>query len=395
MAVETSTRDAFSRPIGGLAFAGFALASFGGPLALAAQGAPGALSDAGGSAGLVLLLGIGVFIAPLTIWLRYSAQVSGAGGLYGFVEAAAGRPVARVQAAIWTVSYLLYLVYTTVQIVYDVLPAALPVTRSYQTILALVIPIALACVMTAGRAVALGVIGLIAASQLVLGGILDAIALSHVSTSASSFGVDAHAGPIAKASVQTSLLYICGSLPLFLGGEVTAPRRTIRRGLLGTFTVSGLIIVLAVVPMATLPGLLQTDVPGFRLAQQFASSGVATAIGIGVAVSIAGVMFCEYFALSRLLHSITSWRLRGINLPIGAVIVLAAPLSLIDPGGFYDALIKPSLIALWLSQLIVFAVYPRLARRQRRGMKLACALSFGASGMAVYGLWTSLQVASS
>ncbi len=63
---------------------------------------------------------------PLLIWLRYAREISSSGGLFSFVEAAAGRRVALVQAAIWTVSYLLYLVYTTVYVVFDVLPSVLP-----------------------------------------------------------------------------------------------------------------------------------------------------------------------------------------------------------------------------------------------------------------------------
>ena len=55
----------------------------------------------------------------------------------------------------------------------------------------------------------------------------------------------------------------------------------------------------------------------------------------------------------------TSWRLRPVIIAIGAVLVAAAPLTLINPERIYRDLIKPSLVALWLSQLIVFAVYPR------------------------------------
>jgi amino acid transporter len=142
------------RPIGPWAFAGVAVASFGGPLALAALIAPGLVADASDSAGVEMLAAVVVFAAPLAIWLRYSRHVAGSGGLYSFVEAAAGRRVALVQAAIWTFSYLLYVIYTTVQIVYDVLPVVLPGERRYQTVLALLIPVALAAVIIAGRAVA-------------------------------------------------------------------------------------------------------------------------------------------------------------------------------------------------------------------------------------------------
>jgi hypothetical protein len=45
----------------------------------------------------------------------------------------------------------------------------------------------------------------------------------------------------------------------------------------------------------------------------------------------------------------------------------AAPVTLINPERIYTGLIKPSLVALWLSQLIVFAVYlPRPDKRTEK-----------------------------
>lgn len=156
-------------------------------------------------------------------------------------------------------------------------------------------------------------------------------------------------GSLVKASAMTSLLSICGSLPLFLGGEVARPGRTIRRGL----------------------------------------------IGIGIALSTAGVILWEYLAVTRLVSAVSAWRTRPITLAIAAVILAAAPFSLIDPDGFYDTLLKPSLVALWVSQLIVFAVYPRFAHKHGQRMLSAWMLSIGASAFAVYGLVSTLQQASS
>ena len=342
-----------------------------------------------------MLLAAAVFTIPLGIWLRYSRHISSSGGLYAFVEAAAGRQVALAQAAIWIVSYVLYLVYTTVQIVYDVLPAAIPGVRSYQSVLALAIPVAIAAVMIAGRAAALIVFGLIAAGQLVLAGILDGVTLTHLSTPASTFGAGAAARPLAKATAQTSLLYICGSLPLFLGGELAKPVRTMRRGLGGAYALTAAIVVLAVAPLAAAPGLANTAVPGVSIAQQFSGPALADAIGIGVAVSIAGVMLAEYLALTRLVPAITRWPRRRVTAAIGAILVVAAPFSLIDPEGFYSSLLKPSLVCLWVSQLIVFAVYPLFARRHRWRTLPAWALGGAASALAVYGLVTTLQQATS
>jgi hypothetical protein len=388
-------RSTLGRPIGPWAFAAVALSSFGGPLALAALNAPGLVANASSSAGLAMLAAVVVFSASLAIWLRYSAHVNGPGGLFAFVEAAAGRRVARAQAAIWIVSYTLYLLYTTVQIVYDLLPEVLPGERRYETLLALLIPVAIVGVMIAGRGAALVVLGFMAVGQLALAAILDGVTLAHVSTPVSTFGAGAQAGSLAKGGAQTSLLYICGSLPLFLGGEVVAPQRMIRRGLIGAYLLTALVVTLAVAPLAAAPGLLRTSVPGVTMAQEFAGAGLAHTIGIGVGVSIAGLILFEYLALTRLLHAISGWPIRPITLAIGAVVLLAAPLSLIDPDGFYNTLIKPSLIALWLSQLIVFAVYPRFAAVHRQRALPAWALAGVASGLAIYGLWTALQTATS
>ncbi len=380
-----------SRPIGFWAFTGVAIASFGGPLALAALNVPGLVADAGDSAGLAAIASVVVFAIPLLIWLRYAQHVNSSGGLFAFVEAAAGRRVALVQAAVWIFSYLLYVLYTTVQIVYDLLPDVIPGERHYQTLLALLIPIAIASVMIAGRATALLVIGLMAAGQVVLGGILDGVTLAHVSTPVSTFGTSAPLGSLTKATAQTSLLYVCGSLPLFLGGELAQPARTMARGLCAAFALTGIVVVLAVAPLAASPGLLNTEVPGVNLVQQFAGRGLAQAIGIGVGVSIAGVILCEYLALTRLISAISAWRMRPITIGIGALLVLIAPFTLIDPEGFYNTLAQPSLIALWVSQLIVFLVFPFFARKHNQRALPAWTLAVAASALAVYGLWTGLQ----
>ena len=153
--------------------------------------------------------------------------------------------------------------------------------------------------------------------------------------------------------------------------------------------------MLAVAPLAAAPRLLRTAIPGVSVAELFAGLGLARAIGIGVAVSTAGVILCEYLAVTRLVHAVTRWRIRPIAVVIGAGIVLVAPFTLIDPDGFYVTLLKPSLVALWLSQLIVFAVYPLFAIKRGQRVWPAWTLSLIASAFAVYGLVTTLQQASS
>ena len=97
------------------------------------------------------------------------------------------------------------------------------------------------------------------------------------------------------------------------------------------------------------------------IVEVFANHQLAVAVGIGVAASIAGVILIEAVALTRLLH------------------VLTAPLTLIDPERIYEGLLKPSLIALWLGQLIVFAGYPRFATRN--GLSRFIALPIAAAAV--------------
>ena len=174
----TATTLGPAKPIGQWAFAGVAVASLGGPLALAALYAPSIAGGAASSAGLAMVAAAVMFGFPLAIWFGYARKVSSAGGLYSFTEAAVGRRVALVQASLWALSYLLYLVYTTAQIVYDTLPAVLPGEVRYQTVLEVAIPVVLAGVMIAGRAAALVVIGVIAFGQLALAGVLAGLTMA-------------------------------------------------------------------------------------------------------------------------------------------------------------------------------------------------------------------------
>jgi hypothetical protein len=180
-----------------------------------------------------------------------------------------------------------------------------------------------------------------------------------------------------------------------LGGELPRPTRTIRRGLTGAFLLTGLVVLLAVAPLASAPGLLRTTIPGVTVVQEFSGQPLAEAIGVGVAVSTAGLILLEFLALTRLLNAVGAWPIRNIALALAAVMVVAAPLTLIDPERFYSALLRPSLVALWISQLIVFAVYPRFVARERGRVVPAWGLSLAAGALAIYGLMSAIQQAGS
>jgi hypothetical protein len=376
-------------------FLAIAVVSFGGPLALAALYVPGLVDDVFGSAGLVTAIAPLVFAFPLLIWLRYARDISSSGGLFSFVEAAAGRRVALVQATIWTVSYLLYLVYTTVYVVYDVLPSVIPGVRPYRSTLEVAIPIALAILVIAGRSPAVVVLSVFAVGQLALVGFLAVVTIAHAHPM-SSFMTTSDAGDIASASGNVALLFVCGSLPFFFGGEVAQPARTVRRGVVTAYVLVVVAVVAAVFPLAANPAFTHAEIPGASVVGVYVGHAAGVAVGIGVAASIVGVMLVEYLALTRLIHAVRGNSIMTASRLVAIPLVIGGPLSLIDPDRFYSDLLKPSLIALWLSQIIVVAVFPLFLRARNSLRPQGIILALGATALMVFGLYSTLrnQVAS-
>jgi hypothetical protein len=297
--------------------------------------------------------------------------------------------VAGVQAAFWITSYALYLTYTTASIVYETLPAVIPGVRPYRSLLEMAIPVALAATMLAGRSVTLAVVGVVALGQMGLLAALAAVTMAH-GAPAGSFGVPGASTELGNATGQVALLYVCGSLPLFLGGEVARPTRTVRSGLVAGYALTAAGVAAAVYPLAANPAFTRAAIPGMSVAEVFGNHSFGVAVGIGVAASIGGVMLAEFLALSRLVATVTRRPVRPVVRWLAAGLVLSAPLTLISPQRIYDDLLKPSLIALWLSQLIVFAVFPRYLR-SAAGLRRAATwlLAAGGVGFAVYGIYAT------
>src|SRR5690348_3038531 len=179
-----------------LLFVGFAIASIGGPLALP-NFLPGTAGDEGiESAGLVVLLALAVFTAPLVLWLVYSRRVVSRGGLTAFVEAAAGRPAALVHGWIWALAYFLYLPYTITFVVYDVLAPVFPGIGPYRWVLELVLPVAIVLIVLAPLRLALVSLLAIGLAQLVLLLVLGGVMLANVPA---RFAAQPEADPTARA----------------------------------------------------------------------------------------------------------------------------------------------------------------------------------------------------
>jgi hypothetical protein len=370
-------------------FGALTVAATGGPLALAAVYLPGVLGDARDSTGLVGLVAVAFFAPVFAIWWGYSTRIVSAGGLTAFVEAAAGRRVATVQAAVWVTSYLLYLVYTAAYLAYDLLPEVFPSTRGYGIAFELGLPVAIAAVALLPIRRALLVVAALVAGQLAVTVALASAAAGTLGTPVGSFVGHGNAPDIGLAAGNASLLFVCASLPLFLGSEVAGGSAGVRRGLGAGFVVAAAVVVAATFPLsAAAPAVLATPQPGVTVAAA-SSSALRQAVGAGVVTSVVLVMVAEFLALSRLVHHVSRRPVRTISRWLAATMLGGAALAAIRPLTVYHALLKPSLVALWLAQFVVFAAYPLYARRHRSLTATTVALSVAACAFAAFGLYSS------
>jgi hypothetical protein len=370
-----------------LLFFGLAVAAIGGPLALGAIYLSGAADGAIDSAWLVALLGTVLAGFPLLVWLRYSEDIVSAGGLAAFVEASAGRKLALAQAGIWAFSYFLYLPYTVLDVVYEMLAVVFPGIGPWRPYLVVALALGFVAFVLAGLRVVLVTLLVSAALQLVLMLALAYVGLAHA-------GVHAHAAAahhLARGSSNVALLFVCGSLPLFLGAEAIGGRQTVRRSLGAAWALVGLYVLLVALPLGSIPDALRfADLPGYSIALEYSGRPLAVAVGLGAALSVCGVIAAEYLALSRLLHWTLGIPVRRALVAIGVPFVVLDAVSLTDPEDFDNRLLRPSLVALFVAQLIVFAVFPLYRRRRGRLGALDVAIAGVAFALMAWGLYRSL-----
>ena len=342
-------------------FAGFAVSAIGGPLALAAAYLPDAVGGpAVSSMGVTVLAGALLFSAPLLIWWRYSEEVASSGGLYAFVERAAGRRIALVQGTVWTVSYFLYLPFTVTYLVYDQLPESFPAITHHQAAYELGIPIAVSAVMVLAERLAFVLMAIVAAVQVVLTVVLAWVVWHHLGGDASAFGVHDPSSD-ARGAGNVALLFTCAGLPLFLGGEVAGGGRQVRRTIVWAVVLVAVLLLAVAVPMAALGGsqLAALEVPGYTLVKAYEGDGLAAVIAAGAGASVMAVIVAEYIALTRLMRAMLGVSVRQSARVIAVLFVAGDAISLVNPERAYSYALTPSLVALYVSQAIVYLAYLR------------------------------------
>jgi amino acid transporter len=392
------TTSAPGRPLPPYIVAGFAVACVGGPLALVALYGPDAVGGpAIGSAGLVSLIGAIGFLPVLYVWWRYSQRIASGGGLYEFVRQSAGLGPARLHGVIWTVSYFLYLPFTITGLVFDVLPVAYPGVTGHRAAVQLGIAVAIVALVVLADRLAIGLLAVLAVVQVIVllayaGVLLDGAGLTSKSFAANSSGTQ-----LPRGSANVALLFLCASLPLYLGGEAVGGARTIRRSVVGAVALTAVLLVIGMVGYAALSGsaVATLAAPGYTLASVYRGQSFAKLVLIVAAASVLSIIVAEYVALTRLLNAMTGLAVRRLAVIIGALFLIAEAISLIDPDTIYDHALTVSLAALYLSQIVVFAVYPMWRRRTATLSIVDVAASAAGTALMIFGLYVVISQAGS
>jgi hypothetical protein len=296
-----------------------------------------------------------------------------------------------VQAAVWSISYFLYLPYTVTDIVYEMASDVFPGIEPWRWLIEVTMPVAIVGFVLLGTLPVLRVLLVSAAVQLVLVLALGAVILGHVGAPGSSFTHASSAHSLAHGSANVALLFLCGSLPIFLGAEAAGGARTVRRSIGAAGVIVAAYLIFAAFPLAAVdPALSHANLPGYAIASAYSGRALAVAIGVGSMASVAGLIVAEYLALSRLLYSVTGIPVRTLIKWIALPFVAVDALSIIDPESFDHNVLRPSLIALFLSQLIVFAVFPLYRRRRGKLTPVDVVIAAVAFALMAYGLYRGI-----
>ena len=371
---------------------GFAISSSGGPLALATIYLIQSAKVPAQLLGFVTLGGALLFLAPLSIWLGYSRKIASSGGLYAFVQQAMGARVAFVHGVLWSVSYLLYLPFTVTYIVYYLLPEIVFVSPTSQTVLEVGLPVFLSATVVVGRRASVVLLAGLGVGQLALiGALIVALRNSAVPPSTIRSIPDAPL-PIAAGLAGVSLLFVCSSLVLYLGGEARGGAKAMRVTLIASYVIVavGATLVAFVISPRLSPQVVNSAVPGYALAVQTAGPLMGSVVGFGTLASLAGLIVAEYVALTRLWDAMFHLAFTPAAVAIGVFFILADVVSLVGPFKFYAVTVVPSLAALFLAQLIVFLAFPFFQEKRGRWSVVGGIVVVVASAWALYGLYLAL-----
>lgn len=260
--------------------------------------------------------------------------------------------------------------------------------HDYRAALELVLPAAVVAFVFLPIRGVLGVLAVVGVAQVVVLAVVAYFAFGHVSA---TFASSPTLNDTGRATGGVALLFVCASLPLYLGGEVAGGSRAMRGALAAAVALVGAAFLVSALPLASVPDSLRNAaLPGAAIARAYSGRELEVVVGILTAAGTVALIVAEYVALARLLHWLHGIPIRASYAWIAVPFLALAAIGLADPNRFYNDALKPSLGALFVSQLVVFTVFPRF----RRSLP-AVAAALVASALAGWGLYTLIAGSSS
>ena len=258
-------------------------------------------------------------------------------------------------------------------------------------LLEVILPVIISAMILINRKLPFYFMFLLAAAQLAIMLVLSAVILGAVGFSSSLAVPNMPLSGLARGAAGLALLFICADLPLFLGGEAEGKGKSIKKVLLASFAMAAFFLLVFSIAISNLPEDPSTyTVLGFHLASQYSSSLFAIITGIFAVLSIIGLIIAEFIGLSRLMNAMFKISMPKILIYISAAFIFMDLVSLAGPDSFYNYLILPSLFALYLSQLIVFLVYPMFISKFRKLSVVDIAITIVASLLFIFAIYTAI-----
>jgi len=146
------------------------------------------------------------------------------------------------------------------------------------------------------------------------------------------------------------------------------------------------------IPFSQMPPELRgAEIPGMAIADAYSSHSLAVAIGLGSAISIVGLIVIEFLALGRVANYVLGVPVRAALAVIAVPFIAVDAISLINPEGIYESLLRPALIALFIAQAAVFLAYPLYrCALDRRGWLAPSMVAMLAAALMFYGPYNAI-----
>ncbi|MBW9141894.1 MAG: APC family permease [Candidatus Aramenus sp.] len=353
------------------------------------------------STGLSAILGSLVYLVWVIIGYRYSKVIASTGGTYEFAKQGGGELVGRIAGWLYWISYATYLSSVTTYLVSSVIPTFVGVSQTELSAIEVILPVLLFLLVISGVKPPLFYSLVTSSVEVLLIIALGVKVFALRGFSYSAFTLTVPTSNFFAGAMAVAFTLAGGGASFFLGYEAKGKGKTVSTSYLLAFSIAAVAVVFASFYEVAFVGyanagvislLNETQFPGYYISEQvlgFPFSAVFLAFTVN---SLIGSAVAAYVALSRLTYTLVS---RDMFRSVVIVFLFFFAWNLV--GGITGQLLplyylttEISLVTLFVSHLIVSAVYPLFSRRIKGISVVDVALATLGSATMAYGVYSNL-----